>query len=746
MKKRLFYFRWFILSGTSVLLFCTCALNVFADNAAWDLMSDTWVATDALERQLPKYTECGPPRTGKYIGIFYFLWLGQHGTGGPYDITQILAENPDNPNWGPMIAFHHWGEPELGYYLSDDPYVLRKHAHMLADASVDVIIFDITNKFPYQNNYMQLCSVFQQIRNEGGTTPQIAFLTPFWDPDGMVQTLYDNFYSQNLYPDLWFYWKGKPLIMANVSLVSNPTHQNFFTFRKPIASYFSGPNGPDQWGWLEVYPQHAFYNTLGAIEEMVVGIGQNAVGSQLTAMSDPRGAMGRSWHNGAKEPGIEAVNYGYNFAEQWQRALALDPEFIFITGWNEWAAQRYSQFGPVTGDAVFVDTYTQEYSRDIEPMKAGHTDNYYYQMISNIRKFKGVRESETSSPAKQIFIDGYFSDWDDVGPEYRDTIGDTMHRNHPGWGSAGQLVNTTGRNDFVMMKVAQDDNYIYFFIQTDQDITAYTDPNWMLLFIDTDNDNTTGWEGYDYLVNYVVNSSTSTKLMHSSGGWSWTHIGNIPYKVNGKKTEIRIDRSALGLVSYTAFNFHWADNIQKPDDIIEFSVSGDSAPNRRFMYRYVAADNQPLQVTTPADQMVCWGSTAQFSVSASSGQPPYTYQWKKGDSYIGLSGATLTLTNVQYNDAGDYSCEVTDDAPNIIVSGSATLTLAPLGDFDCDGDVDQEDFGLFQVCYSGPGREYPSGCENADFNADDDVDSDDFNIFQQCMGGANNPPAPECVN
>ena len=38
-------------------------------------------------------------------------------------------------------------------------------------------------------------------------------------------------------------------------------------------------------------------------------------------------------------------------------------------------------------------------------------------------------------------------DWADVGPEFRDNIGDTVHRNHPGWGTAGPYVDNTGRND-----------------------------------------------------------------------------------------------------------------------------------------------------------------------------------------------------------------------------------------------------------------------------------------------------------
>ena len=33
-------------------------------------------------------------RSGKYVGIFYFLWLGQHGTDGPYDITVDSSVDP----------------------------------------------------------------------------------------------------------------------------------------------------------------------------------------------------------------------------------------------------------------------------------------------------------------------------------------------------------------------------------------------------------------------------------------------------------------------------------------------------------------------------------------------------------------------------------------------------------------------------------------------------------------------------
>jgi hypothetical protein len=34
------------------------------------------------------------------------------------------------------------------------------------------------------------------------------------------------------------------------------------------------------------------------------------------------------------------------------------------------------------------------------------------------------------------------------------------------------------------------------------------------------------------------------------------------------------------------FDFKWGDNQQKDGDIVEFAIHGDSAPDRRFNYRY----------------------------------------------------------------------------------------------------------------------------------------------------------------
>ena len=70
------------------------------------------------------------------------------------------------------------------------------------------------------------------------------------------------------------------------------------------------------------------------------------------------------------------------------------------------------------------------------------------------------------------------------------------------------------------------------------------------------------------------------------------------------------------------------------------------------------------------------GQTATFTVGAM-GTQPLNYQWSLGTSAItGATNATLTLNNVQLNQAGNYSVQVTNrfGATN---SAIAVLTVNP---------------------------------------------------------------------
>jgi len=154
--------------------------------------------------------------------------------------------------------------------------------------------------------------------------------------------------------------------------------------------------------------------------------------------------------------------------------------------------------------------------------------------------------------------------------------------------------------------------------------------------------------------------------------------------------------------------------------------------------------SEPLPSITeqPASLAVHAGHSAVLSVVAS-GTGTVTYQWRKdavplvdGGSISGATTATLTINPAYTADAGNYDVLVIDDCRSV-PSDPATLTiLCPPGDVDCDGDVDQVDFGRFQACLSGAGvAQNAPECDRAHLDGDIDVDQADFALFQRCLSG-----------
>jgi hypothetical protein len=189
-----------------------------------------------------------------------------------------------------------------------------------------------------------------------------------------------------------------------------------------------------------------------------------------------------------------------------------------------------------------------------------------------------------------ITLDGDFADWQKVGVEYRDTIGDTFHRDYKGYGGLF-YKNDSGRNDIVTCKVAADAGNVYFYAATNADLTPHTDPNWMLLLIDADKNHDTGWYGYDFLVNKSVADDKTTTVMRYDAGTPetpWVEAAKVPYRYKGKELELAVSRELLGLTGDAfTMDIHWCDNPADLKDPISLCMNGDSAPNRRFNYRCI---------------------------------------------------------------------------------------------------------------------------------------------------------------
>jgi hypothetical protein len=634
-----------------------------------DIFSDTWVATDGIKRTMPDVTTAGPVKTDhrRVVGIFYITWHGDQlaKMKSPYaaNVSQVLAADPKarldakHPLW--TEGSYHWGQPELGYFLSKDRFVIRKDLSMLADAGVDVLILDVTNAARYWDEWEVLFSEMAKMKQEGNRVPAFCFWAFNGDVITVVQDLYDKIYSQGKHKDLWFYWDGKPLLLyngtptfdANGPSVKNrnphfdpkaktdPKHphygdrayteefytdytpevKKFFTLRTMWWGYhewagkrFAGTE--DNWCFgyelndphvRALKPEDRAAKHRGIYEEAAVTPAQHACSM-----------VGKSWTGEHGEPPLNdrdlpmptfvpwlgktvehSEGYGIYFQQRWDEALCVDPHFLYLNDWNEWSAGMFRcqpgqtfPFMRRNGSYYFVDQYNAEFNRAIQPMKDGYADNYYMQMAQNIRRYKGVRPIPVLRGLHSPAIDGRFDDWKAIDVEYRDTIGDVVHRDYPGYGGL-HYKDESGRNDIVASKVAVDADNVYFYVQTKDPITPHSGRHWMLLLIDADRNPNTGWNGYDFLINEkVIDEKTTTLLRYDpkSPAGPWVEAAKLPYRCVGNQLEIAVPRRLLGLAGASAtFDFHWSDNPTDIKTLSSLRTTGDSAPNGRFNYRCI---------------------------------------------------------------------------------------------------------------------------------------------------------------
>jgi len=578
--------------------------------------SDSWAATDALGRKVRSYDEAPAKRDGKYVAIFYWTW---HQGNEPADypvknISEIIREHPEamkdynHPAWGDRKpGFFFWGQPLLGYYTTKDKWVLRKHAEMLADAGVDAVFFDCTNGAQtFVDSYEALLETWDQAQKDGVNVPKIGFiLNLFIDKNTRtsIRQLYKDLYKPGRYENLWFIWKGKPCIMAYPDLLTDSDEDNeikeFFTFRPGQPDYVDGPfkGRNDQWAWLENYPQHGYVESKDAegktvYEQVSVGVAQNTSPDRKghCGAFNVKDSYGRhfSVRNGF-DPRPDGYLYGWNVSEQWDRAYEIDPELVFVTGWNEYIAGIWLPKDGWQGDPFsFVDQFDWAHSRDIEPNKewGDKGDVYYLQLVDRVRKFKGMTPADPATAEKSISLKKT-QDWDDVGPYFATYKGNTGHRDYKGRYDQ-YYVNNSGRNDIVGAKVARDAKNVWFYVETAEALSPKTDPHWMQLLIDVDRDKATGWNGYDFIVNRVSPKGKKAIVEKNiQGVWMWEDAAKCKFYAKDNKLVIQIPREVLGIADGAVdIEFKWNDNMQEEGNIMDFYVNGDTAPGGRFNFVY----------------------------------------------------------------------------------------------------------------------------------------------------------------
>ena len=516
----------------------------------------------------------------KDVGIFYFVWLGQHPgqQKGIYDISKLLKEAPEDL-WAapegtpksPAGQFHFWGEPLYGYYDSRDPWVVTRHVELLMNAGIDYLMFDTTNAVVSPEALSVVLNVLKKFASQGFDVPKVAFYTNSASGRS-VQMIYDNFVKSGEWDGLFYSPKGKPMIVGltkknkSSDQGTNPDYisdelQEIFDVRE--SQWPNAPYDENAFPWMSWDNPQRLHN--GVIS---VSVSQHSV--ETVTFSDTTTCRGRGWDAKTHKEIKEDFRNGRNFRNQWQTVFDnIDKiDNVFVTGWNEWIALKLLNGKK---EAIFVDLFNEEFSRDAEMMRGGYGDNFYMLLAENVRRYKG----DCGVAAQK-------------GKVFRDFEGDALVRDFKNFDGSGRYIDSSARNDIVEITVSESAAAVTFEVRTASDVVPYAqgDLNWMNILVKTDDSSDKAFE-YDYVINRypTVNGVTTVERICADGRKVLS--GRATYSVSGDILRVTVPFGALGLEAGDVhFGFKVADNVADPDDIMEYYVSGDSAPIGRLSFDY----------------------------------------------------------------------------------------------------------------------------------------------------------------
>lgn len=110
----------------------------------------------------------------------------------------------------------------------------------------------------------------------------------------------------------------------------------------------------------------------------------------------------------------------------------------------------------------------------------------------------------------------------------------------------------------------------------------------MLLFIDSDQNKSTGWQGYDFLLNGAGVTATESVLKRFDANNGWIDQARFSIRIKGSQLMMAVPRDLLNTQN---FDNHWVDHPEKLETISDLFDAGDNSPERRANFRISITPN-----------------------------------------------------------------------------------------------------------------------------------------------------------
>ncbi len=256
------------------------------------------------------------------------IWYGSH------------FEDTASHDWKPIKEWNGPFHPLLGEYKTSDPEIVRQHLRWLRRAGVDVIFYDVCRVQPEltildlpKQKTLQL--IVEELSHQEKETRklQLVLWLEKWNANPMAEQYRFglDYILEHLAPtDFYFRLDGKPLVVTYLNGASPEVDSLDRAFGSLLTIRRVTPY-PNVKGWR-------YFGPAGDEECMTVNPGADGFMEEaFIAKYVNKQAIDDEAYRQRGRAAVEQRAGGKYFEGQLLKARQVDPEIIFISGWNDWA-------------------------------------------------------------------------------------------------------------------------------------------------------------------------------------------------------------------------------------------------------------------------------------------------------------------------------------------------------------------------------------------------------------------------
>jgi len=296
-----------------------------------------------------------------------------------FDGTVAVFYNPitqvDTREWNSIREFSGPFHPLIPDYRCDDIALLRKHLQWMRRAGIDVIVYDIYGfktwdiwDIPKDRTLPLLIEELSHQDGESRKLQLVIWLEKWFENPTLEQYRYGLDYVREHLAEQPFYYQyqGKPLVVTYLNGVNDAIDvieqdNTFYTLRRVQ------PFQTENWSYIESYPQTLHQEWMpvnpgfdGYLEAAYTQkyVYQQEVDLEAVRQHGPIAAASRE--------------DGRLFERQLLRAREVNPDIVFISGWNDWqcclqiepAVEYGFQYIDMAARLLGRETETRRYRQD----------------------------------------------------------------------------------------------------------------------------------------------------------------------------------------------------------------------------------------------------------------------------------------------------------------------------------------------------------------------------------------------